>query len=421
MFQRARSFRLGPGTACGLGCIALLVLSGCQTYPVGRDAKAEIRAALSAYKHAVNARSYDALSPLLAKSLSIDGLPDDISRAGLAAGMKWLPFKIVEVRILAISGSTDGYEARTALCMDTSYLPLRVGFNSAFKIRSIGALSPEKPKETNASAPFASRFAVSGGLPFVQARVDGRQGWFLLDTGSSGLLLNQKYFRKPDGPAMPAISAGVNGLAPGRGSHPVRLLTWGSLSASNISGKLHDFSVMEQPPITPLLGAISHSELRNSSVVFDWKAKSIQVFPTRSDGSRKPVAGEPQPALTMPFTYYMHMPVIRARIGERDFDVLFDSGAQLNLLPDTSGIESHFRQTSVLSGFSSGGSPSDARSPLGTVDRITIGQAEFLDLPFAVYQIPYLQGKGMLGTPLLQQGRVELNFRARRISIWPRD
>jgi hypothetical protein len=305
--------------------------------------------------------------------------------------------------------------------MNTSYLPQRIGFDRECRIRSISAEFQEKPKETTASAPFADRFSVSGGLPFVRASVDGRPGWFLLDTGSSGLLLNQKYFRKPDGPSVPGISSGVNGLAPARGSRPVRLLTWGRLSASNISGKLHDFSLMEQPSVTPLLGAISHSELRNSSIVFDWNARSVQVFPTRSDGSRKPAAGERPPAVTLPFTYYMHMPVMKARIGERVLDVLFDSGAQLNLLPDTSGIEAHFRQTGFLGGFSSGGTPSDARSPLGTVDRITLGLVEFRDLPFAIYQIPYLQGKAMLGTPLLQQGRVELNFRARRISIWPWD
>ena len=400
--------------------VILLILAGvnaCQTYPVGRDKRDEIHAVLLAYKQAVNARSHDALRPLLAKSISIDGLPDELSRAAILSGVQWAPAKVEELQTTSISGSPDGFEAKVSLIMPTAAMPLKIGFDQSCKIRSINGESGDKSSETKVSAPFVSAFTAVDGLPFVKATLDGRIGYFLFDTGSSCLLLSKKYF-KPSAVSSSSISATVNGISQPDGSLPVRSLEWGGLRVTNFIGELHDFSRMERPEITPLLGAISHKEIRNSSVAFDWKRRTIQLFPTQSNGSRKPLAGERPPAATIPFAYFLHMPLVKARIGAKSYDLLFDSGAQLNILPDTAGMDGHFRQTGFLSGFSSGGAPKSTHSPLGTVDRLTLGEAEYQAFPFAIYRIPYLQGNGMLGTPLLQQGRVEINFRARQISIW---
>lgn len=376
-------------------------------------------AALCAYKDAVNSRSYEALRRLLAADVRTDGLPDEFSRASLAAGSRWLPANVTEIRIFSLVGRPDGVDARTALCMGSGYLPLKIGFDRDCKIRSIDAIETEKPREAKTSGPFTCTFTVSGGLPFVRATVDGRSGFFLFDTGSSNLLLNQKYFAPGTAAAAPGLSATVNGIAPSRGTRTVRLLVWGRMESALFVGQLHDFSRMERPEITPLLGAISHREIRNSSILFDWKSQTLRIFPTRPDGSRQPLPGEQAPSAVFPFTYFLHMPMVKARIGTKDYDMLFDSGAQLNLLPNITGMEPHFQQSGFLGGFSSGGAPgAAARVPVGTVDRFTLRQTEYLDLPFAVYQIPYLPGKGMLGTPLLRQGRVEINFRLRQFSVW---
>ena len=267
-------------------------------------------------------------------------------------------------------------------------------------------------------SPFTSPFVAVDGLPFVKATIDGRSGYFLFDTGSSCLLLSKKYYKPAVMPGNPGISATVNGISRPDGALPIRSLEWGSLHAKDLIGELHDFSRMEHPEITPLLGAISHKEIKNSSVAFDWKRRTIQVFPTQHDGSRKALPGEGPATVTIPFTYFLHMPLLNAQIGSKNYGLLFDSGAQMDILPDTNRLSGHFRQVGFLSGFSSGGAPTSAHVPLGTLDRLTIGEAEYLGFPFAIYRIPYLQGNGMVGTPLLQHGRVEINFRSCQISIW---
>jgi len=371
-----------------------------------------------AYKQAVNARSYVALEPLLAKSVSVDGLPDELSRAVLLSGAEWAPAKIEELQTVSISGKAEGFEAKIGLYMATAVMPLKIGFDQNIKIRSISGDSVGKSPESKASEPFVSSFTAVDGLPFVKATLDGRTGYFLFDTGSSCLLLSKKYFKPSIMSGNPGISATVNGIARPDGALPVASLEWGNLRAKNIIGELHDFSRMEKPEITPLLGAISHKEVRTSSVAFDWKRKTIGIFPTKPDGSRKPLPGETPAVVTIPFTYFLHMPLLRAHIGSKNYDLLFDSGAQMNILPDANGLNGHFRQSGFLSGFSSGGAPKSAHVPLGTLDKLTLGEAEYQSFLFAIYRIPYLQGNGMIGTPLLQQGRVEINFRARQISIW---
>ena len=401
--------------------LILAGLNGCKTCSVSRDKRNEIHGILAAYKQAVNARSYASLEPLLAKSISVDGLPDELSRAALQSGAHWLPSKVEELQTISINATPDGFEAKIGLYLQSGSLQFNIGLDQRCKIRSIADDPGIKNPDTKASAPFTSTFTANDGLPFVKATIDGQIGYFLFDTGSSSLLLNEKYFKPTPVAGTPGISATVNGICPPGGSHPVRSFEWGKLLAKNLIGELHDFSRMERPEITPLLGAISHKELRNSSVVFDWKNKTIQIIPTKSDGSRMLRAGESPAAVTVPFTYFLHMPLVKAEIGTKSYYLLFDSGAQLNILPDSDGLDSHFHRTGFLSGFSSGGAPKKAHVPLGTLDRLTLGEAEYLSLPFAIYRIPYLQGNGMLGTPLLQQGRVEINFRSQQISLWHPD
>ena len=405
--------------SCRLPALALvLLLNGCQTSRIGRVHQEEIKSSLRVFQNAINGRSFDALDPILSQNVQVDGLPPEMSLAGLKAGMQWMPARVDGIQILSAAKQPQGSEVKVVLCMGNKGLPLRIGFDQQAKIRSIDGDPVWKPAGATVPAMFTSRFIVSGGLLFVQATINDRRGFFLFDTGSSHLLLNQKYFSANMETGMTGISAGIHGLRPPGGLVKVRSLRWEGLQAGDLVGELHDFSNMERPAITPLLGAISHAEVKNCSVVFEWKRKVIQVFPIGRNGTRRLAKGEAAPTSEIPFLYFVHLPLFNARIGDKEFPMLFDSGAQVNLLPTLAGVENHFRPFGQLTGFSDGGDPQKVSAVTGAVDNVWLGAASYRWLPFVIHPLPYFAGKGMLGVPIFQQSRMEINFPAKKIFLW---
>lgn len=402
-----------------LGALGLvLFLGACQTNQIGRKQKEDIKNSLRGFQHAINARSFDQLDPILAPNVQVDGLPGELSREGLKAGMGWTPTRVDGIQIMSAAKRPNGVEVKIILCMGDKGLPLKIGFDETGKIRTIDGDPLGKPAAATVPATFTSSFVVSGGLLFVKATIDNRTGFFLFDTGSSHLLLSRKYFTANTEAGMPGISATIHGLKQPDGLVKVRALRWEGLQARDQIGELHDFSQMERPAVTPLLGAISHAELKNCAVAFDWKQKTIQVFPTNRDGSRRPVKGEPPPTATVPFSYFLHLPLFQARIGDKELAVLFDSGAQANLLPELAGLENHFRAFGQLGGLSDGGEPRKVSALTGAMDNLSLGAATYRWLPFVIHPLPYFSGKGMLGAPLFQQSRMEINFPAKKILLW---
>jgi len=166
---------------------------------------------------------------------------------------------------------------------------------------------------------------------------------------------------------------------------------------------------MESPAISPLLGAIGFEQLRNSAIMFDWKEGSISLAPKSQRRS---------PAASIRFDYYLHAPVLPARIGGKFHRMVFDSGAAVNTLPALDGVEHNFRPWNVLAKMSDGGRTSEAAFPMGTVNAVGIGGITYREMPFAIHDIPFLGGHGILGSPLLQAGRLEIDYPGRTISLW---
>lgn len=381
--------------------------SGCQSLPPAK--KREIRDSLEGYRTALNERSFDRLAPLLAEEVRVDAMPGDLSLAGLRAGMHWPPSPVSRVQILKLTGSPEAPVARIALYVRGGALLLRVGFDGAGRIRSIDDDPLWKPRGAVLRAPFTSPLVTCKGLPFVKGTVNGRSGFLLVDTGSSDLLLNSRIFSAEKNLGMPGIVSTVHGISPNAGRAAVRDLRWGNLTARGISGQLHDFQQMESPEISPLLGAIGFEQLRNSVVTFDWNAKAISLAAKSRPAS---------PAASLRFQFFLHAPALTARIGGKSHRMVFDSGAAVNTLPSLAETAPHFRPWAASAKMSDGGRTGTADVPLGTIDAVQIGGITYRDMPFVIHEVPFLGGHGILGTPLLQAGRLEIDFPQQTVSLW---
>ena len=394
----------------------LLFQSGCQSLSTPSPSRSGIRAVLVRYQEALNQRSTEKLFGLLAENIQVEGMTDELSRAGLKAGMHWPPSAITHLQILSISQKNGGTDVKVAFYFSNAVLMMRLGLDEALHIRTIDPVPLWKTPEAKISKAFSSAFVGSRGLMFVRARINERAGFVLLDTGSSGLLLNRKYFGADSRNSMPGITTTVEGIKPRLGSSAVRTFQWGELHADGIRGQLHDFSAMEVPAVTPLLGAVGHEQLKKFVVVFDWQNRKVEVRPAANHGGKEQFAAPPRAVIA--FTYFLHTPAFPVRIGNTTCRMIFDSGAQINLIPNLNGIEGNFRRVEAATRISDGGQNAKETALLGFIDETSIGGVSYRNFPYAVFNVPYLSGQGIIGSPLVQKSRMEINFPRKTISIW---
>lgn len=396
----------------------LLLLSGCQTLMVSSRVRQECQTVLFKYQEALNQRSSEKLFGLMGDTIRVDGMTDELSRAGLKAGMHWPPSQLTGSRILSLLRKPDGYEVKAAFFLRNAYLLMRFGLDESLRIRTIDPVPLWKAPEAAAAAAFTSGFVEDKGLMFVKASVNGRSGFFLCDTGSSGLLVNKKYFTADAPGDLPGITSTVRGIKPRYGRASIHSFQWGNIRSADFRGELHDFSMMESPANSPLLGAIGHEQLKNCAVLFDWRNRRISVRP--ASGKRADARGKtsPPPQAIVAFSSFLHAPAFAVKIGRKSCPVIFDSGAQVNLLPRLDGLETHFHKVAGTTRISDGGELGNETALLGSIDELWIGGSLFRDQPFAIFEVPYLSGQGIVGTPLLRKNLLEIDFPKKTISIW---
>ncbi len=406
--------RLPAGIAA---LVAALVFSSCGSPSASRTERAAALAAVRTFQRALNQGSAAALDAAVCPDLRVGGLPAGMSLEGLRAGLSSRNGRINDVQILSLRRMPDGLEGTVGLYLKNSAVEMKMGFAPDGRIRSIG--SDPGPAKASARVPdvMTSAFLEVDGLMYVRAEADGRKGFFLVDSGSSEMLLNRRYFTADGTGSLFQISAGVHGVKPPSGEKRVGAFRWETMRGEGIVASVTDLSNLEKPANTPLLGAVGYAQMRDSAMVVDWKARRIQFFATRRDGARK--VPEPVPAQAeIPFTYDYHMPVFPGTAAGRTRKFLFDSGASVNLLPDTGDYGSHFRRVGAGAKLSDGGQIRETSGAFGVMDEIVIGDVLLRDAPVLVHTIPHLEGRGLLGTPILREGRFEINFRARVMRFW---
>ena len=397
--------------------LAAIATTGCQ---LGQTTPAEHAAILGSLRHfqsAVNHRSFAELSPILAPTFQIGDLPSEMSVAGLRYSIQTLSVQIQDVQILSIRRSGNAKEVLVGLYQPNCASELRIVFTPDGKIQALKGNSSSTRARVSAPDFMVSHFIDSGGLMFVQATANGKTGYFLIDSGSSEMLLNERYFGATAAGGLLSVSSGIHGVRQVLGSARIDAFRWGGFRATDVDAELADLSNLEGSKNTPLLGAIGYAQLHDCALVVDWPHHQLQVCATTSNGSRK-VADSSPPKATMPFTYYLYLPVLPAKIGGQTFSMLLDSGASTNMLPGLQGLDGHFLLQGTRANLSDGGPNRSVTAAFGTIDEVRFGSISIRNMPIIIYDVPYFPGKGLVGSSLLQHGRVEINFRAHQLRFW---
>lgn len=259
-------------------------------------------------------------------------------------------------------------------------------------------------------------FELAGGLVVVRASVNGEAGDFVLDTGAPGVVLNSKK-RTPD-KSIEAV--GVGGQLD-VGEVELSLFNWGMIHKEDFTGLTLDISHLEKACERELMGLIGFEVLQNYEILFDHRNRVIRMYSADKAMDFRPSVH----AEVVPFRFHGHVPVIAAKVGDKQANLAIDSGAEVNLLDDSFYRKlkrKHLKKVKKEMVTGLGNTSQDALS--AGLDALEIEGVEVDDMRFLFLDLSPVQSQegakldGLLGYPFFKEHTISINYQYQEIYIW---
>ena len=262
-------------------------------------------------------------------------------------------------------------------------------------------------------------FRLSGKLILLLAEVDGKHGYFILDTGVSTLVLNSKYFSgKPSG----NIYYGIYGEeSPESKNVSVNL---GQMKWKNISALITYLGHFENRRQIAILGLLGCDLFRNCELTIDYREKVIMI---QHLGRRRnhQVQRLATPSDSLSFQCKGRSPFILAKMGMTDLKLILDTGAEYNLLRLKHMKLCQQKLTDQREIAATGISKEMKKLSSGTLHDLSVGRSTcapmktiFTSLKPINKYCPGPKIDGALGFEFLNQFRTAINFRKKKIYFW---
>ncbi len=282
--------------------------------------------------------------------------------------------------------------------------------------------SPYYMSERESVLPFEE----AGKLIVVEARVDGREGYFLFDTGISVLTLNDRYFGGEENVPKFRKVTDVNGSRDKLEGCFVAAFQWGGVERDSFHAPLVDLSLLEEVLDVELLGLLGWEVFKDVEVFIDYDARRMTLRQLDEAGEAAALPGRPAPEHVMAFEMEGHMPVLQARIGDQVLRMGWDSGASINMmnkklrrnLPDESRKLMNIPYGGVLS---SRKAPFVAVGAIYIEDQFAVTAWRMALTKMKHFQKRELEIDGFIGADLLRLGKLSINYRKREIAVWVND
>ena len=262
-----------------------------------------------------------------------------------------------------------------------------------------------------------------GRLLLLEGTIDNVIGNFILDTGSSGLVLNKTYFRNyiliedEEG-------GGVTGSTGIIARVNVKRLAVAGLIYTNIPADVTPLGHLENRRGVKILGLFGMSLLKNLEIVIDSRNSELQLYKLDKDGNR---VGTPAPEVKFDITHkieqFRNIMFVKASIGGKALYFCLDTGAESNVLSidapkQVLGTVSITRRSN-LQGVGS----DDGEVLFGTMNDFIMGNKKFSSMETILCSLKSLSNKygypvdGMLGYDFFTTGKIYINLVKKEMGI----
>lgn len=271
------------------------------------------------------------------------------------------------------------------------------------------ALSGSAPEGVSAAQPFD----LYRNLIFFPARVDGRQGNFILDTGAPTLLLNR---RTDTGHESYATGYGAGGEV-GYDHQRVESFEFAGQRHGRTWALALDLSAMEARTGRTIDGFVGYEQLWNRELRIDYARREFQVLKSE----RRPQHTGAAPDHELDLDFVDHLPIVTLRIGKRKLRFILDTGAGTNLIDHQyAALTQPTGRVMNVQGLDG----NDADCELVTLSdprelSLTEAQRTFVDTDLSHLQTPGQPPlAGILGSAFLGNYCIGIDYRRAKLYLW---
>ena len=259
--------------------------------------------------------------------------------------------------------------------------------------------------ETTAVAAFTLR----RNLICFEARVDGRVGNYILDTGAPSLIINHRGNSDCTEDHQGIGSGGTVALS----DYRVGSFEMAQRSVKNYWAVGLDLRSFEARTGQRIDGFVGYDLLNAGELRIDYGQQSFSLRKSR----RRPLHGGKAPRHVLPLEMLGHLPVITLSVDEEELRFILDTGAGANLLDEATSVASLVATTEVMNIQGLDGSPAD--HPIVRLSTAISDSLDLVYMPLAHLQADDAPGvDGILGAPFLRAFTVGIDYRRRRVYLW---
>jgi len=260
----------------------------------------------------------------------------------------------------------------------------------------------------NANGYCIGEFELINNMILVEAEIEGEAGYFIVDTGSPNLILNQQYF---SGEESNYEVRGINGLA-NIEKRLVRKFEWGCVKKKNFMVHMVELQHFEEAIGKTFFGLIGYDILKQKELLIDYRNLKIEQHQLNKSDLHRLEA----PSQEIRFHMNVHMPVLNMDLENQSVKFILDTGSEDNLLDHTYASKDYeVTNLKFLVGV-------DQKASLARV--IVIPNASLTDISldnqeYLVTNMEATSAKGILGSPALKKlSKFSINYRKRKIYVW---
>ena len=177
-------------------------------------------------------------------------------------------------------------------------------------------------------------FRLSGNLIMVEAEINQKKGFFILDSGAPELIINNKYLPKSKLPIRKGKSAGgITGNITEVKLQLINHFKWQEYELHKTRVKAIDMNHIEQVRNEEILGLIGFELFKKFEILFDFNLSRLFLYKLDKSGSRLSQLPEKQKFdHRASFVMDGHIPVLKMEFGDKKLNFGLDTGAEMNIL-----------------------------------------------------------------------------------------
>jgi hypothetical protein len=263
----------------------------------------------------------------------------------------------------------------------------------------------------------------AGRLLLIEAVVDNETGNLVFDTGASGLIFNNTYFRDHLRSATER-SNGINGSIGAVEQTIINKIEFAGLTYKRVSVDLANLGHIENRRGVKILGLIGFNLIKDFEIIIDAQNNQLKLYRIDSSGKRiSTVKSDFRPDHSQKIWIGGNIIFLEGTIREKKLNFCFDTGAETNVI--SSYVSKNILNTiSITRRAGLSGTGSAGREVLfGKMNDFSIGNQPIRGMETIISNLEPLSEAygtkidGILGFNFMEQGILCINFARKQFCI----